>query len=61
MFAIFGGKGLSMINITIPGAKPLVLHHLVLDMNGTLTTDGILIEGVCEQIKILKNKLNVIY
>lgn len=35
-----------MIKVSIPGGEDLELHHLVLDMNGTLTTDGLLPDGV---------------
>jgi P-type E1-E2 ATPase len=48
-----------MIKISIPGTSPLNLHHIVLDMNGTLTTDGLLPEGVHERLERLKNKLNI--
>lgn len=48
-----------MINLAIPGRKELNLHHLVLDMNGTLTTDGLLPEGVFEPIEKIKSQLNI--
>ena len=48
-----------MINLAIPGRDVLQLHHLILDMNGTLTTDGLLLEGVAERLEQLKNKLNI--
>jgi soluble P-type ATPase len=48
-----------VIKISIPGRDGLQLHHLVLDMNGTLTTDGQLIEGVSERLLQLKDKLNI--
>ena len=35
-----------MIEINVPGYKNLSLGHLVLDYNGTLAVDGILIDGV---------------
>ena len=35
-----------MIEIDIPGYKTLHLEHLVLDYNGTLAVDGVLIDGV---------------
>ena len=48
-----------MINLTISGRDDLQLHHLLLDMNGTLTTDGLLIEGVAKRLEQLKSKLNI--
>lgn len=48
-----------MIEITIPGRGDLSLHHLVLDVNGTLATDGILIEGVARRINTLRDRLQI--
>lgn len=48
-----------MIRVSIPGRVVLELHHLLLDMNGTLTVDGVLPEGVKERLEYLKSKLNV--
>jgi len=49
-----------MIEISIPGFGKLSLKHLVLDYNGTLATDGILIAGVQERLFQL-NKLITIH
>lgn len=49
-----------MIEITIPGRGDLHLHHLVLDMNGTLATDGIVNAGVADRVAILKRQLDVV-
>jgi soluble P-type ATPase len=35
-----------MMQVEIPNQEPLVLSHVVLDLNGTLTVDGELIDGV---------------
>ena len=35
-----------MLHIDIPGYKKIKAEHLILDYNGTLAIDGILIEGV---------------
>jgi P-type E1-E2 ATPase len=35
-----------MIELSIPGRADIALHHVVLDVNGTLATDGRLIKGV---------------
>ena len=48
-----------MIKVSIPGRGDLELHHLVLDMNGTLTTDGLLPEGVAPLIEQLMGQLHV--
>jgi soluble P-type ATPase len=37
----------------IPGATPLELEHLVLDLNGTVADRGVLIEGVDHRLKRL--------
>jgi P-type E1-E2 ATPase len=48
-----------MIEIEISEQKILRLQHLVSDVNGTLAVDGVLIEGVAEQIEWLKQHLTV--
>jgi len=49
-----------MIQITLPGRNiNLHLNNLLLDLNGTLTIDGVLPEGVKERITLLKEKLNL--
>ena len=45
--------------IEIPGAGQLVLEHLVLDLNGTLSDRGRLIDGVAERIRLLGGDLRV--
>jgi P-type E1-E2 ATPase len=49
-----------MINLSIPGFKEdITLHHLVLDFNGTLAVDGILIKGVKPLLTKLSKQINV--
>ena len=48
-----------MIEITIPGCGHLVLKHLVMDYNGTLAGDGLLLEGVKEELDILADRLHI--
>jgi soluble P-type ATPase len=48
-----------MIRIDIPGHGALELAHLVLDFNGTLACDGILLDGVTERLLELKKKLDI--
>lgn len=48
-----------MIEIDIPGFKPLQLKHLVLDFNGTLAVDGELVPGVAQRLNHLSSRLTV--
>ena len=48
-----------MIEVNIPGRGKLSIEHLVMDVNGTLALDGILMDGVGERISRLRNRLNV--
>ncbi len=48
-----------MISIPIPGHGTLALSHLVLDYNGTLAVDGVLLPGVKETLLGLSRQLSV--
>jgi len=48
-----------VIALQIPGMGSLDWHHLVLDVNGTLTVDGALAPGVAERIRILAGRVRV--
>ena len=48
-----------MLTVEIPGRAPLTLNHLVLDYNGTIAEDGIVIEGIAERLEELKNLLSI--
>jgi P-type E1-E2 ATPase len=48
-----------MIDLNIPGRSRLTIEHLVMDVNGTLAVDGILIEGVAKRISILRDRLTI--
>lgn len=49
-----------MIKLSIPGQEPaLNLTTLILDVNGTITVDGELIEGTAELIDLLKKDLQI--
>ncbi len=58
-----------MLTIEIPGLQALHLEHLVLDLNGTLACDGMLLDGVsgllqqmrdvCEALQLLLNPLRL--
>jgi soluble P-type ATPase len=43
----------------IPGAETIVLEHLLLDVNGTLTDRGELLPGVEERLRALGGELDV--
>jgi soluble P-type ATPase len=47
------------LSFDIPGSGPLQLEYLVLDVNGTLTDRGILIEGAEELLRTLRDALEV--
>lgn len=48
-----------MIALDIPYWQSLTLHHLVLDVNGTLAEDGDLLAGVPSRIRALRASLEV--
>lgn len=48
-----------MVEVVIPGAPTLRLEHLVLDFNGTLACDGVLIAGVAVRIARLADVLRI--
>jgi soluble P-type ATPase len=47
------------MKIAIPGREPIELNHLVLDFNGTLAVDGVLIDGVRFLLQNLSAQLHV--
>ena len=48
-----------MIEISIPGHRDLRISHLVLDHNGTLACDGMLLSGVGERLKALSDRVRI--
>ena len=48
-----------MLNINIPGRGELVLSHLVLDYNGTIAEDGLIIPGIAERLEQLRENLEI--
>jgi P-type E1-E2 ATPase len=48
-----------MMEINVPGLKPLHLTHLVLDFNGTLACDGKILPGVRERLEKLAQQLEI--
>ncbi|MDQ7825353.1 MAG: HAD family hydrolase [Candidatus Eremiobacteraeota bacterium] len=49
-----------MITIEIPGRGLLVIETLLLDLNGTLTVDGIVSPEVSERIVLLRQKVKIV-
>ncbi len=47
------------IEVTIPGRGQLLIRHVVLDVNGTLATDGSLIEGAVERLARLRQQVDI--
>ena len=48
-----------MISTQIPGFGKLALEHLVLDYNGTLAVDGLLLPGVKDALNTLSDQLAI--
>jgi len=49
-----------LIEIAIPGRGEYKFEHLVLDLNGTLTLDGNIIEGVSDRLGLLRNIIDIL-
>ena len=47
------------ITIELPSAEPLALEHLLLDVNGTLTRDGVLLDGVASALASLSDEVSL--
>ncbi len=47
------------VRVEIPGREPLELEHLLLDVNGTLTDRGVLVEGVRERLRDVGKELRI--
>ena len=48
-----------MIELDIPGRGIFNIAHVVFDVNGTLATDGALLEGVAEKLTALREAVTV--
>jgi soluble P-type ATPase len=48
-----------MLKLDIPDFGKLAIEHLVLDFSGTLSIDGILVEGVVERLKRIGSFLEI--
>jgi P-type E1-E2 ATPase len=48
-----------MIQIKVPGLGEYEIHHLVLDVNGTLALDGLILPGVSERLRRLSTLVTI--
>ncbi len=48
-----------MIRYDIPEKETLVIEHLILDFNGTIAEDGMLIPGVADRVRDLASRVTV--
>lgn len=48
-----------MIQVDIPGRQVYRLDYLVLDLNGTISLDGNLIDGVADRLQALRSRLDI--
>jgi soluble P-type ATPase len=55
----FGKTGHEMIGITVPGRGSHTIEHLILDLNGTISVDGVIVRGVKERLRELSGKLEI--
>ena len=49
----------TMLEMDIPGCRPIRLSDLVLDYNGTIAFDGKIIKGVKERLEVLSRSLGI--
>jgi len=48
-----------MIEVDIPGAGAYQFHHIVMDYNGTLAVDGVLLDGLAQSLTRLAEHLQL--
>ena len=48
-----------MLVIKIPGREEMSLSHLILDYNGTIAEDGLVIEGIASRLEELSRSLEI--
>jgi soluble P-type ATPase len=48
-----------MINVNIPGFADLTINEVIFDYNGTLAVDGLLIDGVANELIELSKKVRI--
>lgn len=48
-----------MLKIKIPGREEMILSHLILDYNGTIAEDGLIIESIRPRLAQLSKELSI--
>ena len=48
-----------MLTVKIPGREEMTLSHLILDYNGTIAEDGLIIEGIAHRLEQLRKDLQI--
>lgn len=48
-----------MIELNIPGREKLIIKNLILDLNGTISLHGKIIEGVAKRLRTLNKQLDI--
>jgi P-type E1-E2 ATPase len=48
------------VTVELPGRDPVILRHLVLDFSGTLSREGVLLDGVAGRIRRIAERLRVV-
>ena len=48
-----------MLTVNIPGREELTLSHLILDYNGTIAEDGLIIESIRPRLEELSKELSI--
>lgn len=48
-----------MIQVTVPGREPMQIEHLIVDVDGTITLDGVPLPGVVDRLKALQDYVEV--
>jgi len=49
-----------LVEIDIPGRGVYRFEHLVLDLNGTISLDGAIIEGISERLELLRRLVDIV-
>jgi soluble P-type ATPase len=57
--SVAGAEAAVTVAVEIPGREPIELQFLLLDVNGTLSERGVLLDGVAERIRELRDRLEV--
>ena len=52
--AVIVVRGGPLLRLSIPGRGAYTISNVVLDMNGTISLDGTLIEGVADRVALLR-------